>query len=148
MLLYILAATLTGVTIVTSRIINAKLAEKIGALQSTFFNYFVGLIISIIILFLSKEQISLFTVSINSSNFYMYFCGIVGVGSIIISNLITSKLSSFYLTLFIFIGQFFAGFLFDYLFTAYFSFGKLLGGVLVLIGLVYNLYIDKKEMAS
>lgn len=43
MIAFLLCATCAGMTIVLSRSVNGYLAQKVGAYQSTFFNYFTGL---------------------------------------------------------------------------------------------------------
>lgn len=52
----IICAIASGMTIVLSRSINGYLAKKIGPYQSTFFNYFTGLLTSSILLFLPCYQ--------------------------------------------------------------------------------------------
>lgn len=57
----------------------------------------------------------------------------------------------FYLTLLLFVGQLFGGMLLDYLVSGDFSLQKVVGGLLVLVGLSYNLWVDsrsKKEETS
>lgn len=44
----VLCATCAGMTIVLSRSVNGYLAQKVGAYQSTFFNYFTGLFMSLV----------------------------------------------------------------------------------------------------
>ncbi|MBL3200325.1 EamA-like transporter family protein, partial [Klebsiella pneumoniae] len=46
-------------------------------------------------------------------------------------------------TLLIFIGQLFAGTIIDFFLTNELSIGKVIGGIFVLIGLTYNLLIDR-----
>ncbi|MNF00803.1 hypothetical protein D3C80_1996900 [compost metagenome] len=43
-----------------------------------------------------------------------------------------------------FIGQLFSGMAVDYFKDGLLSKGKLIGGILILIGLTYNLFVDKK----
>lgn len=45
----------------------------------------------------------------------------------------------------LFIGQLFTGMLLDYLVAGDFSLNKVIGGVLVVAGLSYNLWIDTKR---
>ena len=71
--------------------------------------------------------------------------GAVGVGVISLSSFLSSKISAFYLTLLLFIGQLFAGMLLDYLVAGDFSLNKVIGGILVIAGLSYNLWIDTKR---
>ena len=53
----IICAIASGMTIVLGRSINGYLAKKIGPYQSTFFNYFTGLLTSSILLyFIYKDR--------------------------------------------------------------------------------------------
>ena len=44
----VICATCAGMTIVLSRSVNGYLSQKVGAYQSTFFNYFTGLFMSLV----------------------------------------------------------------------------------------------------
>lgn len=140
-------AILAGVSIVVARIINANLAKKIGTFQGTFFNYVTGLLVSVLFLLFSSESLSLSTATLQSIPFAAYLGGIVGVIVIVASNYITPKISSFYLTLFIFVGQLFMGVIIDFFTLHDISIGKVLGGFLVLLGLTYNLILDRADTA-
>ena len=142
-MLYICIAILAGVSIVIARIINANLAVKIGIFQGTFFNYITGLFFSFIFLLFSGESLHVYSTTLQSIPFAVYLGGIVGVIVIVLSNYITPKISSFYLTLLIFVGQLFMGVVIDFFTSNDVSIGKIIGGFLVLLGLTYNLLIDK-----
>lgn len=58
---------------------------------------------------------------------------------------LSSKVSSFYLTLLLFVGQLFTGIIIDYFSTVKISIYQVIGGILVVVGLGYNLYIDKSK---
>lgn len=137
---YILISILSGSIVVTSRILNTKLSEKVGLLQSSFFNYLTGLSSSLILIVFLKDKLS--TNQFNTIPFYAYLGGLLGVIVVILSSVITPKMSSFYATLIIFIGQLFAGIVIDFLINQTISFTKIFGGLLVIAGLAYNLYID------
>ncbi|MBE5963016.1 MAG: DMT family transporter [Lachnospiraceae bacterium] len=143
--MHILFAVLAGTTIVTSRNVNAMLAKKIGAYESTFFNYLVGILLSIVVFFFSREAFVPFFAPESFSDVIMYLGGILGVVAIVISNFITPNISAFLLTLLIFISQLVTGIVVDFFLYHEFSIPKVAGGLLVLIGLVYNLYLDKKD---
>lgn len=145
MIIYIIISILAGVTIVIGRTINSNLAERIGIFQGTFFNYVVGLLFSIIFLIFSKETFPTTFNSFSSIPFLAYLGGLLGVITIVISNYMTPRISSFYLTLFIFIGQLFMGVIIDYTTIGTVSIGKVIGGILVLVGLTYNLIVDKND---
>lgn len=140
----IFLAILAGVCIVVSRIINANLAGIIGIFQGTILNYIVGLIFSIVFLFFSCERTSISHLSLISVPWWAYLGGLIGVLVVVLSSYITPKISAFYLTILIFIAQLFVGMIIDYLTLNVFSPGKVIGGLLVFIGLTYNLILDSK----
>lgn len=136
--MYIILAVLSGVTIVLSRMTNAKLGKELSVYQSTFFNYVVGFIGSVLAMLLFRAAF-LFEPHIEGVRFYaMFLGGVLGVIMIIISNIITPKISAFSLTIIIFVSQLFSGVLLDYFLYEQFSAGKVIGGTLVLLGLIFN----------
>ena len=140
--MYIILAILAGVSIVLSRIVNYVLAEKIGLFQGTFFNYLLGLIGSFILLLVSGDTFRLFEASSYQGTWWAYIGGAIGVGTITLSSFLSSKISAFYLTLLLFVGQLFGGMVLDYLISGDFSIQKIIGGLLVVGGLSYNLWVD------
>lgn len=142
-MVYILISILAGVSIVVARILNYNLAERIGIFQGTFFNYVTGLSFSLIILLISNETQILLNANIQRIPLWAYTGGAVGVIVVAMSSYITPKMSAFYLTLFVFIGQLLAGVIIDYFSSGTLSFGKIAGGLLVLAGLTYNLILDR-----
>ncbi len=143
--IYLLISFSAGASVVLGRIINSTLAEKIGTLQSTLINYITGLSLSYFIYLISKGEPLLSAVNKISVPLWAYLGGSAGVVIIMCSNYITPKLSAFYVTLLVFIGQLLIGIIIDYFVLQELSIGKCIGGLLVLIGLTYNLWIDRKE---
>ena len=141
-MIYILFAILCGVTNVLSRSVNFVLSEKIGMYQSTLFNYIFGLSGSFLLLLISGETFKLFTSSSYNAPWFIYAGGFLGVIVVTMLSFLSSKVSSFYLTLLLFVGQLFTGIIIDALSTGKISFYQLVGGALVVLGLTYNLYID------
>jgi len=144
-LIYLLIAISTGITVVAGRSINAILAEKIGTFQGTLINFIVGLSFSVLFLLISKETINVTYEGMREIPLWAYLGGLIGVVIVVLSNNITPKISAIYLTLIIFIGQLVLGIIIDYFTFHDMSVGKLLGGLFVLIGLSYNLWLDKKQ---
>ncbi|MCC3864754.1 DMT family transporter [Terrisporobacter petrolearius] len=142
-MIYILFAILCGVSNVLSRSVNFALSEKIGMYQSTLFNYIFGLSGSFLILLISGETFKLLTPSTYNAPWFVYAGGLLGVVIVTMLSFLSSKISSFYLTLLLFVGQLFTGIIIDALSTGKISFYQVIGGVLVVLGLTYNLYIDK-----
>ena len=141
---YIFIAALSGVSTVISRIINANLSTKIGMYQSTFYNFLTGLLFSILTLLFSKESFSDCLPILTAIPITAYLGGLVGVASISMSNLIAPKISAFYMAILVFVGQLFVGIVIDYFTLGEFSIAKVIGGLIVVIGLCYNLLIEKK----
>ena len=144
-MLYILLSILAGISIVLGRVINSNLASRIGIFQGTFFNYVVGLLFSAIFLIFSSEAFDISRTTLYSIPFWAYLGGLSGVLVITLSNYTAPRMSAFYLTLLVFIGQLFAGIVIDYITLNKLSIGKVIGGLLVLMGLTYNLIVDKRQ---
>ncbi len=141
----IMLAILAGVSIVLSRIVNYVLAQKIGLFQGTFFNYLLGFLGSFILLLISGSAMDLFSLSSYQGTWWAYLGGLIGIATISISSILSSKISAFYLTLLLFVGQLFGGMLLDYFVDGDFSLQKVIGGLLVVVGLSYNLWVDSKS---
>lgn len=140
----LMIAFVAGITIVVARILNANLAKEIGLLQGAVVNYITGLTLSAMLLLLSGELIGMNLQSFTVLPLWAYLGGTLGVLVVTISSHLTHKISSFYLTLFMFIGQLAFGVMIDFLLRTDISLGKVIGGVLVLLGLIYNLNLDRK----
>lgn len=146
MIISLMFAFMAGVTIVVSRSFNAFLANRIGATQSSFFNYFTGLIASL--LFLIAISFTAHTAPfsfLDISDYWMLTGGIIGVLNIIILNIIVNKIAPLRLTLFIFIAQLISGMVFDICLYQQFSFQKFIGCVIVIIGLLHYQYVSHKQ---
>lgn len=141
---YILLAILAGVSIVISRIFNSRIAEEIGTIQGTYINYLTGLFTAFIFFILSKEYINIGTVNYSNIPLYSYLGGAIGILVVLLSNYTIPKVSSFSLSLLVFIGQLSIGILIDYYSYNTVSIGKIIGGLLILSGLSYNIVLDKK----
>ena len=148
MLFAIFVCIAAGIFIVAARNINSMLAEKKGLYVSTFFNYLTGIFFAVLFLLFSSETLRLSVKSMGQVPWWAYLGGLVGVVVVTMSNHLTPKISAFYMTLIIFIGQLFTGIVIDYFALHILSVGKLSGGLLVLLGLACNLYFDKKTQQA
>ena len=134
----IIFSILSGVTIVLSRSVNGLLSKKMGAYQGTFYNYFTGFMISMIV------GVQSINISLDKTNLMMYLGGIIGVFNILILNIIVPRISPVILTLLSFIGQLISGMVIDAFVYQMFSVSKILGCLIVIIGLViYQLSEEK-----
>jgi transporter family-2 protein len=134
-----------GVLAVIARTLNAKLACVTSVRVSTFYNYLIGLAITVPVFFILGRNEAIFTCFVFSSNWYIYFGGIVGVCVVLLSNMVVVKISAFYLTLLLFIGQVFSGMLIDIFLMQAFSMRILIGGIFVTAGLCVNLLLDRSK---
>jgi len=143
--LAVVMSFLAGWTIVMSRTLNARLSELSSVLESTFFNYVVGLAVSIPVFLVLGIRVTDFPGLTISPNPLMYVGGLMGVCLVWISNIVVSKISAFYLSLIMFIGQVFMGVMIDAVIARSFSLTILAGGTLVTVGLCADLFIVNKQ---
>jgi transporter family-2 protein len=140
----VFASLLGGVLLVISRTLNARLADGKGIRASTFYNYLIGLAVAVPVCALLGGNEPLLTTFSLSPEAYIYLGGAAGVCVVLLSNLTVAKVSAFYYSLFLFIGQVFSGILLDALISQAFSPRNLIGGILVAAGLCVNLLLDRK----
>lgn len=138
-------ALLAGVSIVLSRSVNALLAEKIGALSSSFFNYASGLLASLAFLLLFAPHISPALPQLMKNGNAILLMG--GVINIILLNRIVTRIPPLQLTLIVFVAQLASGMLLDYFLLDLFSMRKLIGCSIVVIGLLIHTYAQGKPAA-
>ena len=131
-----------GASIVVSRTLNARFGALTSVRVSTFFNYLVGLLVSIPVLLLLGRQEPGFIHFTVSPDWYIYLGGFAGVCAVFLSNVLVVKISALYLSLLMFTGQVFAGVLIDAMIAQEFSLNIFVGGVLVTAGLCANLLLD------
>jgi transporter family-2 protein len=143
-ILAILVSFFAGVTIVIGRTYNARLAECTSVRIGTFYNYLIGLLVSFLVCLLFGRTEAAFTDFSFSPNVYIYFGGIFGVCVVVLNNITVTKISAFYLSLFLFIGQVFSGILVDVVLSQAFSPRNMIGGIFVAAGLCVNLLLDRK----
>ena len=129
-------------TIVLSRSINGYLAKKIGPYQSTFFNYFTGLLTSSILLFFTLLP------AFKKIDLIMLVGGIIGVFNVLILNIVISKVTPIKLTLITFISQLLSGMILDYYIYHVFTLNKLIGCIIVIIGLIIYQSADIKVISN
>jgi len=140
----VFASFAAGLCVVISRTLNAKLSERTSVQTGAFYNYLVGLALSIpVFLLLGRGEIHLSEFSF-SHDWYIYLGGIVGVCVVLLSNYTALRISAFYLTLLVFVGQVFSGVLIDAILSGALSSRNLFGGILVAACLAVNLILDNK----
>ncbi len=76
---------------------------------------------------------------------YIFLGGIMGVIVVYISNIVIPKIPVVYSTLLMFSGQMICAIIIDTIIIGEFSLKKLLGAIIVVLGIFYNSKIDEKE---
>jgi transporter family-2 protein len=142
----ILIALTPGITIIISRMMLARLSEKLGNHSSTLINYVFGILVLFILYPFIGNGFDM--KSMKDINTLHYLGGALGVLTIMISNFIAPKLSALKMTVMIFLGQIGMGLIIDSLMGENIGTLKLVGALFVFCGLLLNIYLDKSLVMS
>ncbi|WP_084522243.1 DMT family transporter [Atopobium fossor] len=127
-----------GITVVISRMINARLAQKTSALRSSFAVHITGLSLALILALLFSRA-SLFNLpSVSFGPAWMYMGGMLGVIAILLCNITVPNVPAFRLTLLTFIGQVLMGVVLDAAIGSVQSSTSIMGGIVIAAGLLIN----------
>ena len=130
-----------GVAVVLSRSINARLAEGVGALPGSFINHLAGLPVTLLLVAASREGLPLFP-ALTLGRSWIYLGGVLGVGVVVLFNILVPRISQFSLTVLVFVGQVLAGVLLDLLQGHFKADASFFGGLLIAAGIALNLAIE------
>lgn len=145
----IVASLLAGVGLVVSRMISSTLAEHSGAVASSLINHIVGLPLAIILMFImGKAELAALPVSLSSTPVWSYIGGFAGLMIIVITNVVLPRVSSFQVSLLLFVGQVFSGAAIDLLLGAGFSARTFYGGVLIALGILAGSLFSRLKSSS
>ena len=136
---------LGGVLTTLSMIVSSTLGKKIGLIQSTIIHYIGGLIGGVFILIGIGSASTPSIVDMSRMPLYIFFGGIIGVIVVYTSNIVIPKIPVVYSTLLMFSGQMLCAIIIDTIVMGDFSWQKLLGAVIVILGIFYNSKVDEKE---
>ena len=78
--------------------------------------------------------------------FYVFLGGAIGVSVVYLSNIIIPKIPVVYSTLLLFVGQVITGIIIDFFVMSEISFSKLIGAIIIILGILYNSRIDEKKI--
>lgn len=147
-MLYIILAILCGCITIISMIVNSHLARIIGVFQGTLINYIVGLVCTIALIIIVKSSTYVLPNHYTNIPLWAFLGGLLGVIVVASTNIVIPKIPTIYTTLLIFMGQLFTGILIDFFKDGFVSKGKIIGGLLIILGLIYNSFVDKKVMPA
>ncbi|WP_195244517.1 DMT family transporter [Clostridium celatum] len=144
-MLMILLAVLGGVLTTLSMVVSSTLGKKIGLIQSTIIHYIGGLIGGVFILIGLGSKIAPSIVEMSNMPFYIFLGGVIGVMVVYTSNIVIPKIPVVYSTLLMFSGQMLCAIIIDAIVMKDFSILKLIGAIIVVLGILYNSRVDAKE---
>lgn len=142
--LAVLASLAAGVILLAARTLNARLAQRTSLYASTFYNYVVGLAVALAVCLLFGRSEPMFASFALSPKAWFYFGGPLGVCIVLLLNYTVAKVSALNMSLFLFIGQVFAGLTIDGLLLGAFSPRLIIGGVLVAAGTAANVVMERR----
>ncbi|PKM49609.1 MAG: hypothetical protein CVV02_15340 [Firmicutes bacterium HGW-Firmicutes-7] len=143
--MYIPIAIFSGFTVIISIIMLGSINKKVGLMPTTLVNFGAGTIGSILILLLVKD----FNIEIlKNVPIYLYFGSVVVIAITMLNGTIINNIPAVYTTMLVFIGQLVAGMLIDYFRLNQFSPGDLVGGIVVLLGLLYNSKVNTPDLVE
>lgn len=144
-MLMILLAVLGGVLTTLSMVVSSTLGKKIGLIQSTIIHYIGGLIGGVFILIGLGSKIAPSIAEMSNMPFYIFLGGVIGVMVVYTSNIVIPKIPVVYSTLLMFSGQMLCAIMIDAIVMKDFSILKLIGAIIVVLGILYNSRVDAKE---
>lgn len=142
-MIYIFLSFLTGITIVINMMLNGKLAQSEGMINGVIINYLMAAISSILLCAIMIKSMPSYS-TISSIPLPYFLGGLIGVLTTYMFNIIVPRLPAVYVVILRFIGQMLTSAIIDYIYLDIFSKGKVIGGVLFLIGLIINAKVDNK----
>lgn len=144
-MLMILLAVLGGVLTTLSMVVSSTLGKRIGLIQSTIIHYIGGLVGGIFILIGLGSATTPSIIEMSSMPIYIFLGGIIGVMVVYISNVVIPKIPVVYSTLLMFSGQMICAIIIDAIVIGDFPILKLVGAIIVVLGIFYNSRVDAKE---
>lgn len=130
---YVLLSLGSGISVVLSRTVNARLSTHIGALQGSLVNHLAGLPLCLLLALVIPEQIIR-----QPFRLWIWGGGILGVLTVMICNITVPKVPAYRLTLFTLCGQLFCGIMLDVLLSGAPDQREFGAGLLVATGIVSN----------
>ncbi len=147
-ILSMVLSTLVGVALVMQRVANSNLSERTSLEVAVSYTYFTALVGCIAIFLMAGQGEPIVVQGIIPTDVWLYLGGAVGVVTVYLSTICVSKVAGYSLSLLMFIGQVFAGVVIDSLLLGELSTINIVGGVVVTIGMVVDIFIVSKSKAK
>ena len=133
----------SGMSVVISRCINARLAGKIGPLRGALVNHLAGLPVSVIAALAAVKLFPSAGALVVSPRPWIYVGGAMGVVVVLLCNMTVPKVPAFRLTVLTFTAQIFTGILLDVAAGTGYSAASFAGGIIIALGVAVNLITEQ-----
>lgn len=144
-MIYSIIALVSGGTVAVSILLNARLGAVKGLYKGVFVNYMMGCLLAIpLALILNGLKFPI--IDFNWTLLIALSGGGIGYVVVLLNSHLTPKIGILYVTILLFLGQIGTGILIDGIRDGYFSVGKIAGSLLIIVGLVYLLRIEKTKL--
>lgn len=141
-MVYALLALISGGTVATSILLNARLGAVKGLYKGVFVNYMMGVLVSMP-LALIINGLNVPVVDFNWPLMIALSGGAIGYVVVLLNSHITPKIGILFVTILLFVGQLGTGIVIDGIRDGYVPVAKITGGLLIISGLVYLLRLEK-----
>ncbi|MBN2557486.1 MAG: DMT family transporter [Clostridia bacterium] len=141
-MLYSFLALLSGGIVAAAILMNARLGALRGLNKGAFINYAAGLVLAIPIA-LAFGRGSIGSYAFEPGDLIALTGGAIGYFVVILNNHITPRIGIIFVTILLFIGQIGTGAIIDAVRTGDVSIGRTIGGLLIMIGLIYLVFAEK-----
>jgi len=147
-IVYGLLALIAGVVITFSSTLNAQLGKSIGTYKAALYHNSVGALLATIMAIFTLRDLESGFKSLEQVPLYLYSGGLVTVAVVISTIRLVPKIPIIYTTLSVFIGQFLVGFIIDWYMGIKFSIGRMVGFLIIFLGLALNIYIEVQKQSN
>ena len=142
MAIYVLLSIVAGALVALTTSMNAALGKRISVEGSTLVNYAAGLATSLV---LSLFLRSLTVPRLAGLPAYVYLGGALGVCVVLLNCVVLPRVPVVLVTMLLFTGQVLMGRVVDALNGIPLTTGKVLGALLIVAGLLFNVWVDSNE---
>ncbi len=140
MVIYVLLSIAAGALVALTTSMNAALGKRVSVEGSTLINYAAGLLTSLVLaLFLRRLTVP----DLSGLPAFVYLGGALGVCVVLLNCIVLPRVPVVLVTMLLFTGQVLMGMVVDALAGIPLTLGKVLGALLIVAGLVFNVWIDR-----
>ena len=142
--MFYFVAFITGISTVISMVQNSRLSQFTSLPQTTLLNFMTGLTGMIILFLIGGHSIASFS-GLSDMHFFGYLGGLMGVSVVLLSSFVMQKISVIAASMLMYTGQMIAGFIIDYFRDVAMSPTKIIGCVLIILGVYIHSYIESRQ---